>query len=194
MMTHASQGGLMSSVSKKGLFLTNLAPKELPAETEFADFAAGCFWGVEAEFRKLPGVIATAVGYEGGHSKNPTYQEVCNHDTGHAETVRVEFDPRAISYKDLVKEFFSIHDPTTLNRQGPDEGDQYRSAIFIHNDEQKKVATELRDKLEASKQFPRKIVTEITKASEFTFAEDYHQQYVEKGGRAACHFKRPIEL
>jgi peptide methionine sulfoxide reductase msrA/msrB len=158
--------------------------------TEKATFAAGCFWGVESAFRGLigKGVISTRVGYTGGHTKDPTYQQVCSHTTGHAEAVEVEFDPRKISYSDLLKVFWGIHDPTTLNRQGPDIGDQYRSAIFYHSDEQRKLAEESKAELEESKRFSRPIVTEITRATEFYPAEDYHQQYFEKKGiEPTCH-------
>ncbi len=181
----------MSQISKNGLFLTKNANPSVEF-IELADFAAGCFWGVEEEFRKLPGVIATAVGYEGGHTKNPTYKQVCNDDTGHAETVRVEFDPKTIKYEKLLEVFWNLHDPTSLNRQGPDEGDQYRSAVFYQNEDQRKTATSSKEKLDKSGEFSRKVVTEIVPVALFTFAEDYHQQYVEKGGHAACHIRKQI--
>lgn len=148
-----------------------------------ATFGAGCFWGVEAEFRKVPGVVATAVGYMGGAFDNPTYEEVCTDETGHAEVVEVQFDPQKVSYENLLKVFWDCHDPTTLNRQGPDVGTQYRSVIFFHTPEQEKLAI-------ASKQAQpnaSKIVTEITKAGTFYKAEDYHQQYFEKNGGESCH-------
>lgn len=147
-----------------------------------ATFAAGCFWGVEAAFRSAPGVTATRVGYTGGLTQNPTYREVCSHPTGHAEAVEVEFDPEQISYLDLLEVFWSMRNPTAPNRQGPDNGSQYRSAIFVHDEEQRRVA-------EAAKsRFATPIVTEITPAPEFYEAEDYHQQYYEKRGLAAsCH-------
>jgi peptide-methionine (S)-S-oxide reductase len=173
----------------RGLFRTKSAPKILP-KTEIATFAAGCCWGVEQEFRKLQGVVATAVGYMGGHTKNPTYEQVCSHTTGHAEVVQVEFDPKAISYGQLLSLFWDLHDPTTLNRQGPDVGDQYRSAVYFHTPQQKAEATASRDKLQKSGELKAPIVTEITAAGDFTFAEDYHQQYVEKGGAASCHWRR----
>lgn len=158
-----------------------------PGETkmEVATFAAGCFWGVEAAFRQLigKGVISTRVGYTGGHTKNPTYEDVCSHTTGHAESVEVTFDPTKIHYQDLLKVFWDIHDPTTPNRQGPDMGSNYRSAIFYHSPEQRKLAEESKAELEKSKRYKDKIVTEITQASEFYPAEDYHQQYYEKSGR-----------
>ena len=149
-----------------------------------ATFAAGCFWGVEAAFRETPGVLATTVGYTGGSTKNPTYEQVCSHTTGHAEAVEVEFDPDQISYEKLLDVCFSIHDPSQMNRQGPDIGDQYRTAIFVHDDEQ---ATEAEaSKEEHAKDFARPIVTEITPATTFYPAEDYHQRYLEKRGMASC--------
>jgi peptide-methionine (S)-S-oxide reductase len=162
-------------------------------DTEVATFAAGCFWGVEEYFRKLPGVTATAVGYVGGTTKNPTYREVCDDDkTGHAEGVQVEFDPQKITYATLVDEFFLLHDPTTMNRQGPDVGTQYRSAIFFHSDIQKKIAQAAKEKLQKSGELDAPVVTEIVAAPTFWHAEGYHQQYVEKGGYASCHpRKRP---
>src|ERR1051325_9258106 len=165
------------------LVRTSNAPESV-ARTELATFAAGCFWGVEQAFRDQPGVIATAVGYTGGQTTNPTYREVCGPSTAPAEAVIVEFDPQAISYGDLLELFWHIHDPTTLNRQGPDIGDQYRSAIFYHNEEQHAEAVESRDP--AQPHIPRPIVTQIVPAATFYPAEEYHQQYVEKGGRAAC--------
>ncbi len=150
-----------------------------------ATFAAGCFWGVEAAFRQIDGVTATTVGYSGGNTTNPTYKEVCTDTTGHAEIVQVEYDPDRVSYETLLDLFWSNHDPTQLNRQGPDVGTQYRSAIYYHDDEQKAVATASKDKLESSGR-GRAIVTEITEAQEFYPAEDYHQQYLEKRGLASC--------
>lgn len=158
-----------------------------PANTEKATFGAGCFWGVEATFRQVPGVTATAVGYAGGKTKNPTYKEVCSDDTGHAEVVEVQFDPAQVSYDTLLNIFWENHDPTTKNRQGPDWGSQYRSAIFFHSPEQEAAAKASRDKLQASGKWTRPIVTEITPAPEFYRAEDYHQQYLEKRGLASCH-------
>src|SRR5947209_18113139 len=146
-----------------------------------ATFGAGCFWGVEAEFRQLAsGIVSTAVGYEGGTMKNPTYRDVCTDRTGHAEVVEVEYDPEKITYEDLLKVFWENHDPTTLNRQGPDVGAQYRSAIFFHTPEQESAAKASKEKMQAG--YKNKIVTEITPASEFYRAEDYHQQYLEKRG------------
>jgi peptide-methionine (S)-S-oxide reductase len=152
--------------------------------TKKATFAAGCFWGIEAAFRETPGVLATTVGYIGGKTEDPTYGDVCSHTTGHAEAVEVEFDPAQISYDKLLDMFFTIHDPTQLNRQGPDVGDQYRSAIFVHDDEQAAAAAAAKDAHE--KDFARPIVTQITAASTFYPAEDYHQRYLEKRGLASC--------
>lgn len=150
-----------------------------------ATFGAGCFWGVEAMFRQTEGVTATAVGYEGGAKLNPTYKEVCTDRTGHAEVVQVEFDPARVSYDSLLDIFWANHDPTTLNRQGPDVGHQYRSAIFFHDTEQEQAAKASKDKWQAK--FKRPIVTEIVPATQFWIAEDYHQQYLEKRGLAHCH-------
>ncbi|OLB62786.1 MAG: peptide-methionine (S)-S-oxide reductase MsrA [Chloroflexi bacterium] len=154
-----------------------------------ATFGAGCFWGVEAEFRQLPkGVVSTAVGYEGGTMKNPTYRDVCTDRTGHAEAVEVEYDPEKVSYEDLLKVFWANHDPTTLNRQGPDVGTQYRSVIFYHTPEQQAAALASKEKLEKSGRYRRPVVTEIVPASSFYRAEDYHQQYLEKRGLSSCKF------
>ena len=152
-----------------------------------ATFGAGCFWGVEAAFRKVKGVTSTRVGYSGGTMKNPTYQDVCTNRTGHAEVVEVEHDPSHVSYEDLLEVFWNSHDPTTLNRQGPDVGTQYRSVIFFHSPEQEALARASKEKLQRSGQFKKPIVTEITPASEFYMAEDYHQQYLGKRGQESCH-------
>jgi peptide-methionine (S)-S-oxide reductase len=152
---------------------------------EKATFAAGCFWGVEADFRRLPGVLATRVGYTGGHTENPTYEAVCSHTTGHAEAVEVTFDPEQVTYEQLLDVFWGAHDPTQLNRQGYDVGDQYRSAIFFHSPEQEEAA--LRTKAELQARTSGKVVTLIEPAPEFYEAEDYHQQYLEKRGQASCH-------
>jgi len=154
--------------------------------TEKATFAAGCFWGVEAAFRQVPGVVDTAVGYTGGTVSNPTYEDVCTDRTGHAEAVQVEFDPAKVSYEKLLDVFWENHDPTTKNRQGPDVGAQYRSAIFYGNAEQERVARDSKDRQEASGKFRRPIVTEITPLTTFWRAEDYHQRYLEKRGLAHC--------
>ena len=148
-----------------------------------AIFAAGCFWGVEAAFRKLEGVTETAVGYTGGKTERPTYREVCTGDTGHAEAVMVTYDPEKIAYEALLDVFWKVHDPTSLNRQGPDRGSQYRSAIFVASPEEAAAAKASKKRLEASGRFDHPIVTEITPASPFWLAEDAHQQYFEKQGR-----------
>jgi peptide-methionine (S)-S-oxide reductase len=155
--------------------------------TQIATFGAGCFWGVEAAFRQIPGVVATAVGYLGGTLVNPTYHDVCTDRTGHAEVVQVEFDPAKVTYDQLLDVFWKNHDPTTINRQGPDVGSQYRSAIFYHSPDQEQAAMASKEKTEKSGRFRRPIVTEITPASTFYKAEDYHQQYLEKRGLASCH-------
>ncbi len=154
---------------------------------EIAIFGAGCFWGVEAEFRKLNGVKSTAVGYTGGSLENPTYEEVCSDRTGHAEVVKVEFDPGIISYEELLDLFWKSHDPTTLNRQGPDIGTQYRSVIFYQTEEQKTAAQKSKEKLQKSGKFDREIVTAVEPAQTFYKAEEYHQRYLEKKGLASCH-------
>lgn len=145
-----------------------------------ATFAAGCFWGVEARFRKLDGVLDTQVGYTGGHTVNPDYKSVCRGDTGHAEAIEVEFDPAIISYPQLLDFFWQIHNPTTLNRQGPDIGSQYRSAVFYHDEQQRLAAEKLKSELNQGQYADRPIVTEITAAETFYPAEDYHQRYIEK--------------
>lgn len=152
-----------------------------------ATFAAGCFWGVEEAFRQLEGVTDTEVGYTGGHTENPTYEHVCTGATAHAEAVRVEFDPHQISYAQLLDVFFALHDPTTLNRQGPDVGTQYRSVIFYHDEDQRAAADDAKDRLEQSGRLARPIVTEVVPAAPFYAAEDYHQQYLAKRGAASCH-------
>ncbi|PIR41457.1 MAG: peptide-methionine (S)-S-oxide reductase [Candidatus Yanofskybacteria bacterium CG10_big_fil_rev_8_21_14_0_10_46_23] len=155
--------------------------------TQEAAFAAGCFWGIEDAFRQLEGVTFTEVGYMGGHQDDPSYEGVCGGQTGHAETVHLEFDPDKISYQKLLKTFWEIHDPTTLNRQGPDVGSQYRSVIFYYNDDQRKQAEESKTALEDSEKYDDEVVTEIVPAPEFYRAEEYHQQYFEKTGRRVCH-------
>ena len=147
---------------------------------EKATFGAGCFWHIEEEFKKIEGVVLTSVGFMGGSIKNPSYKDVCTGKTGHAEVVHLEYDPKAVSYEKLLEVFWNIHDPTTLNRQGPDIGTQYRSAIFFHNSEQEKIAKLSKEKLEKSGKFKNKIVTEIIPSQDFYKAEDYHQKYFEK--------------
>jgi peptide-methionine (S)-S-oxide reductase len=152
--------------------------------TEKATFGAGCFWGVEIAFRNVPGVVDTAVGYEGGTVANPSYEDVCSHRTGHAEVVEVDFDPEEVSYEELLEAFWNEHDPTQLNRQGPDVGSQYRSVIFFHTPEQERAALESRTRVQA--RYERPIATEIVPAQVFWRAEDYHQQYLVKRGLATC--------
>lgn len=152
---------------------------------EKALFAAGCFWGVQFYFDQEPGVVASTVGYTGGHVENPTYEDVCYKNTGHAEALLIEFDPSKITYEDMLRHFFRMHDPTQMNRQGPDVGEQYRSAIFFFNDEQKAMAEKV--KAELASEFEEPIVTEITAATVFYPAEEYHQKYTEKTGMGACH-------
>ena len=154
---------------------------------ERALFGAGCFWGVEAAFRQIKGVVSTSVGYSGGSYRNPTYRDVCSGRTGHAEVVEVVYDPAKTPYEDLLKVFWENHNPTTPNRQGPDVGTQYRSAIFFTSPEQEAAARASKAKLESSGKYSRPIVTEITPASEFYPAEEYHQQYLEKMGLSSCH-------
>lgn len=153
---------------------------------EKATFAAGCFWGVEELFRQLPGVVSTRVGYTGGHTAKPTYQAVCSDSTGHAEAVEITFDPEQISYSALLELFWNNHNPTLLNRQGPDVGTQYRSAIFFHSVEQEKIASASKQQLAASGKYSQPIMTEVVAAGEFYPAEDYHQQYLAKQGRTHC--------
>ena len=153
-----------------------------------ATFGAGCFWGVEAAFRQVGGLTATAVGYAGGTTENPTYRDVCSHRTGHAEVVEVTYDPSKVSYDQLLDVFWANHDPTSLNRQGPDIGDQYRSVIFFHDEEQRAAALASKEALDRSGRYRRPIVTEIRPAPTFYRAEEYHQQYLEKMGRSSCRF------
>ena len=152
--------------------------------TEKATFAAGCFWGVEADFRNLMGVLNTTVGYTGGTTESPTYEQVCSDRTGHAEAVQVEYDPQQVSYEELLETFWSVHDPTQVNRQGPDYGSQYRTEIFFHNPEQEVAAT--KSKAEAQTRFSKPVATKITGATAFWPAEEYHQRYLEKQGLASC--------
>jgi len=152
---------------------------------ETATFGAGCFWGVEEAFRQIPGVVETAVGYLGGHTQDPTYKEVCTDQTGHAEVVQVTYDPQKVNYERLLDVFWSSHDPTTINRQGPDVGTQYRSAIFFHSPEQERIARASKEKTQPKLRRP--IVTEITAAKTFYRAEEYHQKYLAKRGMSHCH-------
>ena len=154
---------------------------------EKATFGAGCFWGVEAAYRQIKGVVSTAAGFSGGTYDNPSYHDVCTGRTGHAEVVEVTYDPSRVSYEDLLKVFWENHNPTTLNRQGWDIGTQYRSAIFFHSPEQEAAARASKEQLERSGKYRKAIVTEITPASKFYMAEDYHQQYLEKRGLSSCH-------
>lgn len=153
---------------------------------EKATFGAGCFWGVEETFRKIPGVVETAVGYEGGRTENPTYEQVCTHNTGHAEVVEVRYDPKQVSYEQLLEVFWNNHNPTTLNSQGPDYGSQYRSVIFYHNEEQKALAEASKVRLSELGKWSRPIVTFIEPAKTFYRAEEYHQKYLNKLGRDSC--------
>jgi peptide-methionine (S)-S-oxide reductase len=156
-------------------------------DTRKATFGAGCFWGVEVAFRQIPGVLNAEAGYEGGTLTEPSYEDVCTGRTGHAEVVEVTFDPAGVSYEQLVDVFFTHHDPTTLNRQGPDRGTQYRSAIFYHDQEQRGVAEAAKERWNRSGRWRSPIVTEVTPASTFYRAEEYHQRYLEKHGLASCH-------
>ena len=156
--------------------------------TEIATFGAGCFWGVESAFAAIPGVTATAVGYEGGKLDRPSYKDVCTDQTGHAEVVELEFDPARVSYEQLLDAFFALHDPTTMNRQGPDWGTQYRSVVFFHSPEQEQQARAKIERLTAEGRFkPRRIVTQVEPAQTFWRAEEYHQRDLEKRGQGSCH-------
>jgi peptide-methionine (S)-S-oxide reductase len=158
------------------------------SQLQVATFAGGCFWGVEDAFRRIPGVVATRVGYTGGRTADPTYRDVCSHTTGHAEAVEVTFDPARVDYEKLLTAFFEeIHDPTQLDRQGPDVGDQYRSEVFVHSAEQREAAERVRARVEAAGRFRRPVVTRISDAARFWEAEEYHQQYFEKRGGGACY-------
>lgn len=160
---------------------------------EKATFGAGCFWGVEETFRQVPGVVETAVGYMGGTLNSPTYEDVCTDETGHAEVVELTFDPSKVSYEQLLKIFWGLHDPTTLNRQGPDIGSQYRSGVYYHNQEQENEAKALKAKLDEGGHFKRPIVTEIEPAKTFWRAEEYHQKYFQRRGLPSCHVPQPID-
>jgi len=160
---------------------------------EKATFGAGCFWGVESFFRQVPGVTDVVVGYAGGHADNPTYEQVCTDGTGHAEVVEVTYDPAKVSYDALLDVFFANHDPTTVNRQGPDVGTQYRSAIFCHSPDQERAARAKKEMVEAAQRFRCPIVTTIDKAPQFWRAEEYHQRYFEKNGLPSCHVNTAAE-
>jgi len=167
-------------------------PDQSPVEkgggtmSQKATFAAGCFWGIEAAFSKVKGVVSTKVGYTGGHFPDPSYKDVCSNITGHAEAVELEYDASQVSFQELLRVFWDIHDPTTLDRQGPDVGSQYRSAIFFHTPEQEAVAKTSKEKLQSSGKYKGRVVTEITPASKFYIAEGYHQKYYEKRGIPGC--------
>jgi methionine-S-sulfoxide reductase len=154
-------------------------------KTDIAIVAGGCFWGVQAYFDQVPGVVTTTVGYTGGHVANPTYEQVCSHTTGHAEACKIEFDPSVINYRDILRQFFRMHDPTQVGGQGPDIGDSYRSAIFYLNETQRKTAEAVKASIQPH--FKKPIVTEIVPASDFYVAEEYHQKFFEKTGQGACH-------
>jgi peptide-methionine (S)-S-oxide reductase len=164
-----------------------MTDEEAPSGLHKATFGAGCFWGVEAAFRRIKGVVSTAVGYMGGTLRNPTYEDVCTNRTGHAEVVQVVYDASVVSYDDLLDTFWEAHNPTTLNRQGLDVGTQYRSVIFYHNAEQREAALASKERLERSGRYKQPVVTQIAPATEFYRAEEYHQQYLEKSGRIGCH-------
>jgi peptide-methionine (S)-S-oxide reductase len=154
---------------------------------EKATFGAGCFWGVEASFQQVPGVLETAVGYEGGSLENPTYKDVCSDGTGHVEVVELTFDPQKVSYATLLDQFFELHDPTQVNRQGPDWGTQYRTVVFFHSPEQQAAARDAIARLDASHKYAKPIATQVVPATTFWRAEDYHQKYLEKRGAVSCH-------
>lgn len=158
-----------------------------PLATELATFGAGCFWGVEAAFRRIPGVTDAVSGYSGGQTSNPSYKEVCTDTTGHAEVVQVEFDPTKVAFEELLAAFFDLHDPTQVNQQGPDVGTQYRSVVFFHSPEQKKQAAAYIEKLEDSATFADELATQVVPFEQFWRAEEYHQRYLEKRGAASCH-------
>ncbi|MCX5800795.1 MAG: bifunctional methionine sulfoxide reductase B/A protein [Candidatus Eisenbacteria bacterium] len=179
---------VQETVGKPGDKLKNTMPAN-PDRLQKATFAAGCFWGVEEAFRTLPGVVSTRVGYTGGRLQDPSYEDVCSDSTGHAEAVEIEFSPAKISYEKLLEVFWKMHDPTTMNQQGPDFGSQYRSAIFFHDKNQEAAAVASKEKLEESGALRGKIVTQIVPATEFYPAEEYHQQYLKKRGQASCEMK-----
>lgn len=182
--------GLRYCVNSDSLsFMQDYSLSEQKTDIRKATFGAGCFWHVEEEFAKVKGVVSTSVGFMGGDTRYPTYKDVCTGNTGHAEVVHLEYDPKEVSYRKLLEIFWKIHDPTTFNRQGPDVGSQYRSAIFFHDKEQEKTALESKEELMKSGNFKSKIVTEIKAAGEFYRAEDYHQYYAEKHSGATCNYR-----
>ncbi|GMV27507.1 MAG: peptide methionine sulfoxide reductase MsrA [Phycisphaerae bacterium] len=182
----------VTAASHQAPVSTSPAQESSTMQTQLATFGAGCFWGVEATFRLQPGVVDAAVGYSGGHLENPTYKQVCTDTTGHAEVVQLTFDPTKVSYEQLVNLFFRLHDPTQLNRQGPDYGTQYRSVIFYHSPEQKQVAEAVKARRSASGKHKRPIVTVVEPAQTFYRAEEYHQQYYVKNGlENTCHLPQP---
>lgn len=180
------------SAAGAGKALTTRPAGEKTMNTAKATFAAGCFWGVQLEFDKTEGVVSTSVGYMGGKTSSPTYKQVCTDTTGHAEVVQIEYDPQRVSYETLVRTFFELHDPTQVNRQGPDVGSQYRSAIFFHTPEQEKAARAFIERLTKAGEYARPIATEVTAAGEFWPAEDYHQKYFERRGMESCHIRRKL--
>ncbi len=181
------KSGLGQYAGQFGIALKDKPAATAPVNRALATFGAGCFWGVEDTFRQLDGVTGTAVGYLGGTMKNPSYKDVCTGKTGHAEVVQVEYDPARISYDQLLDVFWKSHNPTTMNRQGPDVGTQYRSAIFFHTPEQEAAARASKERLSAEKRFSKPVVTEITPTSDFYRAEEYHQLYLQKNGLSSCH-------
>jgi peptide-methionine (S)-S-oxide reductase len=189
LITVLTAGSLVTAAGINTGTKTDTKVNEESQMSEKATFAAGCFWGVEATFRQLKGVLSTQVGYIGGSVSNPTYKQVCTDTTGHAEAVEVTYDPSLISYNDLLNVFWENHDPTQLNRQGPDHGTQYRTAIFFHSPEQQKLAEGSKIEMEVSRRFTRPIATHIVPTVEFWPAEEYHQQYLEKRGLSSCHIK-----
>jgi len=184
---------ILAAVLFLGIFNNQGWGEPMDQKLKKATFGAGCFWGVEKIYAKIPGVVSTAVGYMGGATENPTYQEVCANGTGHAEVVQVTYDPAKVSYRELLITFWEWHDPTTMNRQGPDVGSQYRSVIFYHDDEQSKAAQHSKQVLEQAKVYARPIVTQIVPAAKFYTAEEYHQQYLQKnpGGYCSHHLQSP---
>ena len=183
----STPGGAVNSSMENQVRVSSSQSADANVNVQTATFGAGCFWGVEATFRKIPGVTDTAVGYCGGRTDKPTYKEVCADSTGHAEVVQVKFDPKVVSYQQLLDAFFKLHDPTQVNRQGPDYGTQYRTVIFAHTPEQRADAEATIKRLDASGRFSRKIATQVVPEAPFWKAEEYHQRYLEKNGLNNCH-------